>query len=60
MTSQTTQERLDDIGYDRDALWERRLERRQMKRWAESVYEGLREYASHLTYVSEPKRRRRR
>lgn len=35
------------------------IERYQdLKRWADTVWEGLRDYASHLSYV--PERRRKR
>lgn len=32
-------------------------ERRTMTRWADTVLAGLRDYASTLSYVAEPKRR---
>lgn len=33
--------------------------RRNLKKWGETVLEGLRDYASHLSYVPERRRRPR-
>lgn len=58
-TSKTTRTR-DDEGFDGDELYEQRLARRQLEKWGAGVLDGLREYASKLTYVPEKRKRGRK